>query len=209
VDTNQKYFQAVFDEVSQELTAPSRIKTFTHNPDVIGAHAEAVVRRLFKCVLAPYRISTGSIISPEQFENKMLPQIDVIIWTPAPIPALFEAGDFALVPRRGVAGISEIKRSCYSGVGKKIESVLNKAPELTSDFKTLQPLALGVVIVRESTQSDNALDDLISRNLSVVLIDQIGDEYKPNSKGISGLINFLAAVRNRALILDHAGICLA
>src|SRR5262245_29065804 len=114
-----EYLELVAGPLIEELTRIKHLKKFTSNAAVIGAHAEAAVRRLVARVVYPLRVSTGAVISEEWCHKpKSVPQLDTIIWQPCPAPALFEVGDFGLVPRGSSMAIMEIKRSAYSGVGR-------------------------------------------------------------------------------------------
>jgi hypothetical protein len=64
----------------EELKAIEGLKKFTSNTDVIGAHAEAVVRRLVRRVVAPLHVSTGAVISEQLCATPgKVPQLDTII----------------------------------------------------------------------------------------------------------------------------------
>lgn len=114
-----RYWSNYADELIRGLGATSGIKKFTKNPAVIGAQAESVVNKLIVQMVSPFKVSTGSIINPKLVEAEPggrkhpLRQIDSIIWTPMPLPAIFEVENFALVPDRSVLGALEVKRSVY------------------------------------------------------------------------------------------------
>lgn len=60
-----QFLNLVASPLVEELKAIEALKRFTTNTDVIGAHAEAVVRRLVRRVVEPLRVSTGAVISEE------------------------------------------------------------------------------------------------------------------------------------------------
>jgi hypothetical protein len=200
----------------EELKAIEGLKKFTTNPNVIGAHAEAIVRRLVGRVVAPLRVSTGAVISEELYAKPdSIPQLDTIIWQPCPAPALFEVGDFGLVPRGSSMAVMEIKRSAYSNVGAKLNPRLDPQfvrklvadyppdwvgtdkPDLYPDFQ-----ALGVICLREAQDQDLDLDEIVARGHCVVILEQKNDVLAPNSEAVYRLINFLIRARQRALAWD-------
>jgi hypothetical protein len=127
------FMRMVADELVRELTPTATIKKFVDNSDVIGAFAEASVRRFVEKMVAPARVSTRAVISETLCDTPdKVPQIDTIIWIPMPLPAIFEVGDFGLVPSMSVLGVIEIKRSSYSSVGAKIKAVTDWEKEFTA-----------------------------------------------------------------------------
>jgi hypothetical protein len=201
-----EYFSLVYREVVEELSANSRIRSFTRNSDIIGAYAEASIHRLARRILAPYRVSTGAITSAElHVAGHDIPQVDLIAWTPAPLPALFELENFALVPRRSVIGVIEIKRSNYSHVGQRIASVLDRIDDLTSDrlgYHRRTKWGLGIVTLLEHKISDPVLAKQMRKGRTVALLKKVGDTYQPLPDGVSRLINFLSETRRRGKAID-------
>ncbi|MGE5295718.1 MAG: hypothetical protein ACM3VT_12895 [Solirubrobacterales bacterium] len=200
----------------EELRAIEGLKKFTTNSDVIGAHAEAVVRRLVRRVVEPLRVSTGAVISPELcVKPNEVPQLDTIIWLPCPAPALFEVGEFGLVPRGSSMAVMEIKRSAYKGVGENLKSRLNsefvqrivadnppgwpeaRDPTMYPDFP-----ALGVICLRETQDRDRKLEEIVAQGLCVIILEQRNANLVPNCEAIYRLINFLIRARQRALAWD-------
>ena len=200
----------------EELKAIEGLKKFTSNTDVIGAHAEAVVSRLVRRVVEPLHVSTGAVISEQLCSQPdKVPQLDTIIWFPCPAPAIFEVGDFSLVPRGSAMAIMEIKRSAYSGVGAKLKARLS--PEfvrklvaddppgwVTSGDPRLYPdfPALGVVCLQESQTREPDLDGLVRAGSCVVILEQRSGTLAPNPEGVYRLINFLIRARQRARVWD-------
>jgi hypothetical protein len=212
----KEFLNLVATPIVDELKAVDGLKKFTTNTDVIGKHAETAVRRLVGRIVHPLRVSTGAVISEELCANpESVPQLDTIIWQPCPAPALFEVGDFGLVPRGSSMAIMEIKRSAYSGVGKKLRARLDESlvrklvaddppgwtgtdqPELYPDYP-----ALGVVCLRETQARDADLEDVIARGHCVVILEKQNNSITPNVEAVYRLINFLIRARQRALAWD-------
>ena len=207
----KKFLDDLASPVVEELRAIEGIKKFTTNSDVIGAHAECSVRRLVSRFVRPLRVCTGAVISEQLCANpRSVPQLDTIIWQPLPAPAVFEVGDFGLVPRGSAMAIMSIKRSAYRGVGADLKKDLNPTlvrklvaddplgwvgtdqPELYPDFP-----AMGVVCVREKTAKDEELEALVAKGHAVVLLE-LGEPTRVNSEAVWRLINFLMRARARA-----------
>jgi hypothetical protein len=214
--TAAEFLDLVATPLVEELKAVEGLKKFTMNTAVIGAHAEAAVRRLVGRIVHPLRVSSGAVISEELCAKpKTVPQIDTIIWQPCPAPALFEVGDFGVVPRGSSMAIMEIKRSAYRGVGaelkKRLDSSLVKKlvaddppgwggtdrPELYPDYP-----ALGVVCLREKQAKDVALEEVIARGHCVIIMEMQNNTVTPNVEAVYRLINFLIRARQRALMWD-------
>jgi hypothetical protein len=119
------YWKLYAENLVSSLTANVNITKFTKNSAVIGAYAEATVIELVSKMVCPNRCSTGSIIDTQQVSDKDIKQLDCIIWSPTPNPAIFDTSGFALVPSQSVHGVIEVKRSAYPGVGAKISETLN------------------------------------------------------------------------------------
>lgn len=215
---NSEYYDLLVEEIIADLTANLRLKQFTKNSALIGAFAEESVNELIHNVVSPLRVSTGSVISRYLLEGeKELPQIDCIIWNPSPLPALFSKGNFGLIPFANSLGIIEIKSSNYSGVGKKIESVLLRENELVDEappnatrsqgkiklIPDKEPKSLGVICLYDSSKVDNKLTELIESKKVSVILEHTGDfELKPSRIGILNLISFLGKIRKRAILSD-------
>ena len=211
-----EFLEKIAEQIAQGLIANSQIKHFVTNPDVIGAYAEASVRELIRNIVSPVRVCTGAVIDPELCEDpRTVPQIDTIIWSPSPAPAIFNAGDFGLVPRSSAFGLLEIKRSCYQGVGTALEHSLNRAPDLVADIARYHatetvgtseywPVALGVICLREHSQRDATVEALEHEGRVVTLISADSDgTYTPKADGILKLLNFL--IQRRKLAKDTDG----
>ncbi|HHI5412121.1 TPA: DUF6602 domain-containing protein [Vibrio metoecus] len=192
------FWKTYTEQLVNSLTANSEITKFTNNPAVIGAYAESTVTELIRNFVAPYICSTGSLIGTAQI-GENLKQLDLMIWSPTPLPAIFDSAGFALVPQQSVHGVIEIKRSAYSSVGKNMKDTLDWVEENVKGYRKLKPevskfvqeggnpnklvgkldheifdidenhIALGVVCVKESRQKDKVLDSLIESGRAIVL----------------------------------------
>lgn len=93
--TGQEFLKALAEQIVAELQPNEGIRRFTTNPAVIGAYAEASVRQLVARIVFPLRVATGAVISEQLCSRpREVPQIDTIIWSPSPAPAVFAAGEF-------------------------------------------------------------------------------------------------------------------
>jgi hypothetical protein len=183
-------------QLAHELTAHETIRHFVgRHPVLIGTYAEASLRKFIARVVSPLKVSTGTVIY-EGNVGKEPPQLDAIVWSPAPVPAVFEDADFAIVPRGSAHGFIEIKSSSYSGTGEDI------ARKLAFDEELIQPRwegylgALGVVCV--ATIPDKTLLQLVKDKRAVILLDMDGDAAVPSAEAIWTLVNYLTQLRLRA-----------
>lgn len=207
--TEDAFMRLVAEDLVRELTPNLTIKKFANNTDVIGAFAEASVRRFVDKMVAPARVSTGAVISETLCEAPdNVPQIDTIIWIPMPLPAIFEVGDFGLVPSMSVLGVIEIKRSSYSGVGAKIKSVTDREKEFVSQTSddggyNALPGAYGVLCVHEKDWGETALKELVAANKAAILMvpdGKGGIEVDPIA--VYRLIEFLMIIRTKMTMID-------
>lgn len=222
--TGPQFLDLLAEQLIHELQPNRSIKEFADNTAIKGAYAEAAVRQFVSRTVAPLRVSTGAVISEQLCARpKEVPQIDLIIWTPSPAPAVFCSGDFALVPRSSCFGIMEIKRSLYSEVGSKISKVIggDEAYKLVSDVAreverkvqfpggassadfTAHP-GLGVVCVQEYKQSNQRpYDDLEQAGIASTLFREgANGELVANPKAVFRLINFLVLTKLRARMME-------
>jgi hypothetical protein len=217
--TGQKFLHLLAEQFVSELRPNESIRNFTTNSDVIGAYAEASLRQFITRVVSPLRVCMGAVVSEQLCsEPHKVPQIDAIVWSPSPAPAIFNVGDFGLVPRSSCFGIMEIKRSAYSGVGTKMaeslkeDRVYNLVADVAKNITVRQEgnekayfsiyPGIGVICVKEDNKSDSALDDLIQKGLVVILFDGTTGQLKPNTEAVHRLINFLILTRLRARVMD-------
>ena len=147
-DQRQAYYQEFAKHLARQIVPSDEIKSFVgDHSDLVGAFAEAQVRKFVRQVVFPLRVSHGAVIAPESYGVQRAQQADTIIWTPNPLPPLFEVDDFALIPWTSSMGILEIKSSAYTKTGKKIAEILDKECDLTCGRKPVEtrgiPAALG------------------------------------------------------------------
>jgi len=215
------YWCTYADELIASVTSNNRLVRITRNPAVIGAFAEQSVRQITAAMVAPFRTSTGTISGPHlhgrtesgAHTNK---QLDLIMWDPNPLPAVFAAGDFAVVPDISCAGVLEIKSSAYTDVGTKMRDTLDWVEDSAPGSSRMTPRwvspqnmviepsidpvwkALGVVCVRRTGQADGVLDDLIAAGRAVVLFEQQKDDSLiANRSHALHLVNFISRCRLR------------
>lgn len=219
--TGKEFLEQLAKQLASELSQNPAIKTFVSNPDVIGAYAEASVRQFVSHIVSPLRVSTGAVIDEKLCsEPDKVPQLDTIIWSPSPAPAIFRVGEFGLVPRSSCFGIMEIKRSAYSCVAEKLIKLLDRETDLVAPIckKKVQAHylsggaakndffmhpAIGVICLKTKDQSTSNLDRFIADGRAVVLLEQQDDgSYTPNAKDIHRLVNFLIMTRARANMMD-------
>jgi hypothetical protein len=211
--TPSEFLHQLAPHILADLQPPQALKQFTSNSDVVGAYIEAGVRKFVRAYLAPIRVSTGAVIDQAQSPGSKIPQLDTIAWIPNPAPAVFEVGEFALVPRSNCLGILEVKSSVYSNKAMK------QLEERTSP-KFLEPLTaeilndghegdvinvrdsfgMGVVSILQRDQRKHLkrLDALREANRVVTLFEERDDKPEPRSEDIYRLVNFLAVLRLRA-----------
>jgi len=207
------FLREIVKQLTHELRPNDSLKkVFTTNSAIIGQYAEESVRALVRRTVAPLRVSTGAVIDPATTPDPKLPQLDTIVWTPSPSPALFEVGSFGLIPRGSSMGILEIKRSDYRGVGSQLAQrlTLEKVRPLVADPMPAEGCAferlpvLGVVCLREGVRTDKKLDKLIGQGRVVVLFERRGNVLRERPKDVCDLINFLSYLRSRARHHDGA-----
>src|SRR5437879_2959525 len=122
-----EYWKLYAQAFAQPFQANALFSNFVTNPAVTGAYAEEYVRSMIKGMLGHrFRISTGAVIrSQDKTRAASVPQCDVIVWDPSELPAIFESGEFALVPLFSVRAVIEVKRT-----GTKTErEALTRQPE--------------------------------------------------------------------------------
>lgn len=224
----KEFIEKITEQMGHMLQPSSSIKEFTTNPDITGAYAEACLRQFVSNVVAPLRVCTGGVISEQLCSKpKEVPQVDTVIWSPSPAPAIFTAGNFGLVPRGSVFGILEIKRSVYSKVGSDLTKQLDKKHvfRLVADIcrqhyegflsqctknqsgtnSVSYPTfpALGVIVCQEAGQNpDQKLQELVKKGLAVVLLKKKNEIFTPNPQAIPRLVNFLVMTRKRARVME-------
>jgi len=200
----QKYLELLGSQLAHELTAHDKIRAFVgRHPDLIGNYAEASTRDFISRVVAPLKVSTGTILYEENY-GKEPPQLDAIVWSPNPVPAIFEGGNFAIVPRGSAHGYFEIKSSSYKNTGEVVAQKLAYAEKLIVPRLEGYIGALGVVCV--ATKPDKKLLQLVKEKRAAILLCMKNGELTPNPAGIWTLVNFLTTLRfqARAFQATHA-----
>lgn len=181
-----QYFRNLSSQLVKEVSPPTEIKKFVDNSDILGAYIECAVRQFIRKIIYSGKINTGGIISPEF--PKATNQIDTIIWATSPFPAIFEHENFAIVPKRSVFGIIEIKSSNYAGAVDKIKDSILSSKKLLIEER--QENAIGIFCLK--LQNQERLSDLVDNKKCFVLFDQNNDgTLEPNTCGIISFIQFL------------------
>lgn len=192
-----------------ELKPPKELKGFTSNSAIVGAYVEAGVRQLVRRYLAPIRVCTGGVIDQAQTPGShRIPQLDTIVWTPGPVPAVFEVGEFALVPRSSCLAILEVKSSVYDD-GEALEERMTPdfVNSVTADLDACEGdirgmvefFGMGVIsLLQENQRGSSRLKQLRKDDRVAVLFEEDGEECIPQPRDIYRLINFLSWVRRRA-----------
>jgi uncharacterized protein DUF6602 len=195
-----KRWQAYWDNFADAFVHPLKnnalLGNFVTNPNVTGAYAESWIKSLAIAMLPQFRISTGAVISPSDWTRDLrtLPQCDLIIWNPSDLPAIFEKGDFALVPNLSARAIIEVKRSVddLDGFTKQLE---RQKQCLLPDFNVL-----GVVVSHNKSLFDHA--DLMNwpkhkkwrKKPAMTRLLSEEDSNKPDTDGVFALISLLSHV---------------
>jgi hypothetical protein len=195
-----EYKWQLAEQLVHELQPVLAIKEFTDNAVLLGAYAEATVRRLTRRVVYPMRVSTGAVLDFPMPDP--LRQLDLIVWAPFPAPAIFEVEDFALIPRSSAFGSIEIKRSNYTGIEESLEKFVDAVgnpPRLVDPDATIgdsKLASLGVVPVLENAPSKR-LALLLESKKAVAIFEQGQGKPKVRQKDVFELINFLNYIRCR------------
>ena len=171
------------------------------------------MRQLVRRYLAPIRVCSGGVIDQMQSPGDQIPQLDTIAWIPGPVPAVFEVGEFALVPRSSCLGILGVKSSLYDdakqleektdpnfvgSVSADLEDTGHEG-ELLSFVQNGGCFGIGVVsLLQENQRGSTRLESLRKAHRVFVLFEEQGDKCVAQTGDIYRLINFLAILRFRA-----------
>jgi hypothetical protein len=198
--TTDGFLKALAPHIVAELQPPSNLAKFTRNTDVMGAYVESAVRKMIAYHVAPLHVATGTVIDETNTPgDPKLPQVDIIIWAPCPVPAVFQVGEFAVVPRSSSLAVMEVKSSAYDipALDDRLDdSWIYKLTAALLPNEYPKPAGLGVICVRKAGQGST--DKMRNPHRVVILFDEEGDDYKPRPMDIYRLVNFLAFVRKRA-----------
>jgi hypothetical protein len=208
-----EFLKLLAPHILAELRPPSDLKKFTRNTAVVGAYVEAAVRELVRRQVSPLHVASGAVIDQANIPgDPALPQIDTIVWAPSPAPAVFQVGEFGLVPRSSSFGVLEIKASAYNRADLDRRLAKDFIQRVTAD-PTPQEIAqlgdkvagLGVICVRAKTQTQASIAAMKCADRVVVLFEEHdGDTISPRPKDIYRLVNFLGYLRLRGRL--HEGI---
>jgi hypothetical protein len=196
---SQEHLKLLGNQLAHELTAHDKIRAFVgSHPVLIGNYTEASIRDFISRMVTPLKVSTGTILYEKNIGNP--PQLDAIVWSPILTPAIFENGNFAIVPRGNAHGFLEIKSTSYSNTGKDIADKLAYEEELIHPRLEGHAGSLGVVCV--ATKPDKKLRQLIEEKRAVILLNMDDDKAAPNPAGIWTLVNYLIGLRLRAIACE-------
>jgi hypothetical protein len=204
-----QYLDTFADHLANELKPILGIKGVTENSDLLGKYAEAAVRRLVHQMVQPMRVCTGAVLD---FPIPVpLRQIDLIIWSPFPAPALFDVEGFGLVPKSSAFGVIEIKRTNYSGIEDKLHDFFSDvdAGKILTDWVTPNldfPYGLGLVCLLDSRPSSR-LQAFIEGKRAVAIFERDGDAIKLRTSDVLTLVNFLYRVTWRYRRQSSADAC--
>jgi hypothetical protein len=206
-DTVAQFAAAYAQALAQPLQTDGLLNRFVTNRAVTGAYAEAWIGRHVRSMLGlKFRISTGAVVraSDSRRDLSKVPQCDVIIWDPSELPAVFETGDFALVPLHSVRAIIEVKRTTSN-----VDGFQDQLKKRRSLLPRRRPL-MGVV-VRHSTSlfpSEACSPDWFEHwnwtgDLPITrMLDGAGNA---DTDGVHALTYFLAQVAGHSNIVAGAG----
>lgn len=190
-----EYLGVVATQLVSELTPILSIKGVTTNTDLLGKYTEASIHRLVHRIVHPMHVSTGAVLDDPI--PTPLRQIDLIVWSPFPAPAIFEVGGFALVPKSSAFGVIEVKRSNYSGIEDSLESFISDVKSHKIVATPAGPMAdyagipgLGVVSVLEA-QPSARLQALLDRREAVAIFQRVREDVQVRHRDVLVLVNFL------------------
>ncbi len=191
-----EYLQLLIDELAFEFATSTRIRTFSSNPDIVGAHAEAAVRALVRRCVSPLRVSTGTILFEGNCGQKT-PQFDTMIWSLRAAPAIFEKENFAIVPRGSCLAVLEIKNSAYAGSAKAMSSTLRKAHPLLAPPMPPHPsvAALGVFCTVQWKQLAEYARAESCGSVVALLRETKSRTFECDRRGLTRFINCLIECR--------------
>ena len=190
-----EYLDTVAAQLVNELQPILAIKGVTANTDLLGKYTEASVRNLVHRIVHPMRVSTGAVLDHPL--PVPLRQIDIIIWAPFPLPALFDVEGFGLVPKSSAFGVIEVKRSNYSNVDEHLEGffadvdarkIVADPGGPISDYQRTP--GIGIICVLEAKPSSK-LQSWIAADRVVAIFERDGDATRLRPRDVLVLVNFL------------------
>ena len=194
MDSVETFLDFIAQQFAHELKPVLAMKSVTSNSALLGSYAEAAVKKLIRRAVQPMNICTGAVLDFPMPES--LKQIDLIVWSAFPVPALFEVEEFGIVPKSSVFGLIEIKRSNYSRVDQQLEDFFAAAPQLIEGGCGH---TFGVICVLNDNPSAR-LQYLIDEKRVSVMLDARGGsevELKVRRADVLNLLNFLAQITHR------------
>ncbi|MDP3738697.1 MAG: hypothetical protein Q8R02_14985 [Hyphomonadaceae bacterium] len=194
-----RFWESFASAFAHPFEANGALSQFVTNPDVTGAYAEAWVRWAARSMLPAFRVSTGAIIltsdATHEADLTSVPQLDLIIWDPTELPALFEQGEFAVVHQHAARAIIEVKRS-LPDKEKAVAQLQRQRMRLSSE---LRANALGVVVQHYAPLFKGRMspgwpgDSARPPEPAFTRLLDSGT-HKPDAKGIFAFIYFLSHV---------------
>jgi hypothetical protein len=192
-ETWREHWVKYAEAFAHPIQADGLVSNFVTNSAVTGAYAEAWVRWVTKNMLSHrFRISTGAVIRPSDKIRglRRVPQCDLIVWDPSEMPAVFECGEFALVPLSATRAVIEVKRN-------------GNREKLTEQLRKLQgggpyPV-LGVFITHREPLFDQPECrpdwlELPKYRVQPPITRLLDAGHKPDTNGVIAFIYFLAQV---------------
>jgi hypothetical protein len=181
------------------------IKRITSNSDLLGKYTEAVLRKLMRRIVHPMNICNGSVLDYPMAVK--LPQFDVIVWAPYPLPPVMEVEDFGLVPLSSMFGLLEVKRSNYSDVAKRFGDFFDAVGQYVVNITGYgDVLAMGVVCVLTETISPALKAQMEAGRVLAILDARDGSKPIVRAQDFYSLINFLARVAFKYRALSATGV---
>jgi hypothetical protein len=202
------YWSLYAQAFAQPFQSNALFSSFVANADITGSYAEAYVRSMIKDVLGHrFRVSTGAVIRSQDKTRGLgkVPQCDVIVWDPSELPAIFEFGEFALVPLFSVRAIIEVKRTGTKEERKALAQQLKQRRSLLPTMSDMD-FVLGVFINDNDKQpwfndghkpSPDWLKDYCLNNPDRPPVTRMLYNNEPDTNGIMAFIYFLAQVATR------------
>lgn len=207
VDSVETFLDFIAKLFAHELKPVLAMKSVTSNPDLLGSYAEAAIRKLIRRAVQPMNICTGAVLDFPM--PKSLKQIDLIVWSAFPVPALFEVEEFGIVPKSSVFGLIEIKRSNYSDADQQLEDFFAAAPQLIEWApEGGRGHALGVICVLTKKPSERLQKLIDDGRVSAMLDATAGSEVEPEVRtaDVLGLLNFLGQITHKYHVMKTKGV---
>jgi hypothetical protein len=208
-EESASFLRRLAPHILADLRPPSGIKEFTHNSTLVGEYVEESVRKLVRRYLDPIRVCSGGVIDETQKPGAHVPQIDTIAWIPGPVPAVFEVGRFALVPRSSCLGILEIRSSAYdvdrlaARTEREFVNSITAQPVPNEASPSTEVFGRAVVaLLLQDQRGSTTLAELRKSERVFVLFEENGTNCDAQEDDIYGLVNFLSMLRRRASLRE-------